>query len=106
MPARIQRQRTRGWRMPPGAIYVGRPTRWGNPFKVSDGSCGHPDCGPGAHPPLPIDKVLDAYRSWVRGILAKDPGFLEPLRDRDLACWCRLGSPCHADVLLEMLYSE
>ena len=33
MPKRIQRQRTRGWRMPEGAIYVGRPTRWGNPFQ-------------------------------------------------------------------------
>ena len=32
VPIRIQRQRTKGWRMPPGAIYVGRPTRWSNPF--------------------------------------------------------------------------
>lgn len=34
MPQRIQRQRTRGWRMPQGAVYVGRPTKWGNPFKI------------------------------------------------------------------------
>ncbi|MBK7274882.1 MAG: DUF4326 domain-containing protein [Actinomycetales bacterium] len=31
-PQRIQRQRTKGWRMPEGAVYVGRPTKWGNPF--------------------------------------------------------------------------
>ena len=31
-PQRIQRKRTKGWRMPDGAVYVGRPTRWGNPF--------------------------------------------------------------------------
>lgn len=29
MPKRIQRKRTKGWRMPPGAVYVGRPTKWG-----------------------------------------------------------------------------
>ncbi len=32
MPERIQRRRTKGWRMPEGAVYVGRPSRWGNPF--------------------------------------------------------------------------
>lgn len=35
-PKRIQRKRTKGWRMPEGAIYVGRPTKWGNPAKVGD----------------------------------------------------------------------
>ena len=29
-PKRIQRKRTKGWRMPKGAVYVGRPTKWGN----------------------------------------------------------------------------
>jgi hypothetical protein len=32
MPKRVQRKRTKGWRMPLGAVYVGRPTKWGNPF--------------------------------------------------------------------------
>jgi hypothetical protein len=32
MPKRIQRKRTRGWRIPPNTVYVGRPTKWGNPF--------------------------------------------------------------------------
>jgi hypothetical protein len=35
MPKRIQRKRTKGWRMPEGAVYVGRPTKWGNPFDVA-----------------------------------------------------------------------
>lgn len=35
MPQRIQRKRTKGWRMPEGAVYVGRPTKWGNPFTVA-----------------------------------------------------------------------
>ncbi len=33
-PLRIQRMRAKGWRMPDGAIYVGRPSMWGNPFRV------------------------------------------------------------------------
>ena len=30
---RIQRSRRKGFRMPENAIYVGRPTMWGNPFE-------------------------------------------------------------------------
>lgn len=33
MPERIQRRRVAGWHMPDGAVYVGRPTKWGNPFR-------------------------------------------------------------------------
>lgn len=33
VPVRVQRRRTAGWRMPAGAVYVGRPTRWGNPYR-------------------------------------------------------------------------
>jgi hypothetical protein len=42
MPVRIQRQRSKGWRMPPGAVYVGRGSLWGNPFKVTTAPT--PDC--------------------------------------------------------------
>lgn len=35
-PARIRRRREKGWRMPAGAVYVGRGSRWGNPFKLGD----------------------------------------------------------------------
>lgn len=38
MPVRIQRKRARGWKAPEGAVYVGRPSRWGNPFTVAE--CG------------------------------------------------------------------
>lgn len=34
LPKRIQRQRTKGWRMPEGAVYVGRPSAYGNPFPI------------------------------------------------------------------------
>lgn len=31
---RIQRKRTKGWKMPENTVYVGRPTKWGNPLKL------------------------------------------------------------------------
>lgn len=46
MAERIQRQRTKGWRMPKGAVYVGRPTKWGNPFVYQNKSRGLVRYGP------------------------------------------------------------
>jgi hypothetical protein len=70
-------------------IYVGRPTRWGNPFVVGiDGD---------------LDEVMTKYRDWLQKKLEDDPNFLEPLRGKNLACWCPLDRPCHADILLEFL---
>ena len=69
-------------------MVVSRPSRWGNPFPV-DG-----DAVP--------DRAASVarYRAWA----ATDPPELadvEELRGADLACWCPLDGPCHADVLLE-----
>lgn len=100
-PKRIQRKRSKGWRMPEGAVYVGRPTQWGNPFTVERAELELSGAG------LPGDLadllVVTVYRTWVKRevdeFLTID---LEPLRGRDLACWCPLDRPCHADVLLEL----
>ncbi|SKO19942.1 Uncharacterised protein [Mycobacteroides abscessus subsp. abscessus] len=107
---RIQRKRTAGWQMPKGAIYVGRPTRWGNPWVVHIHS---PSCGPEllACPDCIAEDRADAatkYRHAVLYPLAEQPPVPTPdeiraeLRGRDLACWCPLDQPCHADVLLEI----
>jgi len=117
-PKRVQRKRTKGWRMPEGAVYVGRPTRWGNPFRV--GEFARHRHRSGAHP-------YELYIDWHRvgradqavGLFRKiltDPtehqyvGHETPtiaairaeLGGKDLACWCPLDQPCHADVLLEI----
>lgn len=101
---RVQRKRTKGWRMPPNTIYVGRPTEYGNPYQIGrDGSAAecvekyrrdwldtlrsarmHP-----RHPPMPFGK----------------PVYLGPLKGKNLACFCRLDQPCHADILLEIANS-
>jgi hypothetical protein len=97
MPKRIQRKRTKGWRMPAGAVYVGRPSRYGNPFSVYAGDRAWP---------------VRIYRLWVHypDSVYLPPGLPDPptqqevdaLRGQDLACWCPLDQPCHADVLLEI----
>lgn len=99
VPQRIQRKRERGWRMPPGAVYVGRSSRWGNPWiaGINRDDFGGPDFA------LTREEAIGLYRQmWTtfpRRIIAAD---LAPLRGRDLACWCPLTRPCHADVLLEL----
>ena len=87
MATRIQRKRTKGWKMPEGAVYVGRPTKWGNPFGIEE---------------YGRDLAIRNFRNRVIGILSIRPGALDSLRGKDLACWCPLGQPCHADVLLEI----
>lgn len=110
-PKRIQRQRTKGWRMPEGAVYVGRPTAWGNPFPV--GVYGH-------------EGAVDRFRRWLTGEMSgreesesthltfnltgarhrlRRTG-LHELRGKDLVCWCPLDQPCHADVLLAIANVE
>lgn len=115
MPVRVQRKRTKGWRMPEGAVYVGRPTKWGNPFVVSRWQ----SAGVAvelfsmiAHgvwsPPAWMDDVdhrhsARARDGWLRR-LAGHPIELAraELRGKDLVCWCPLSEPCHADVLRKL----
>lgn len=106
---RIQLRRTKGWRMPHEAVKVDRTTRWGNPFRV-----GQP----------PDTKALE---TWQVDYL--DPAYCTPCQDaaeavrrfrqtmqinlrlieaaqkqlagKNLACWCALDAPCHADALLD-----
>jgi len=113
MPERIQRKRTKGWRLPKNTVCVSRPGLWGNPFSVAE----H-----GAR------KAVSLYRLalrgqwqevWERGGVSGDNTHtslrhrfgairerLAELRGRNLACWCPIGSPCHADVLLKIANEE
>ena len=105
-PVRIQLSRRKGWRLPPDSVKVDRSTKWGNPWRV--GEPGIPDaaeavrlfraalcgfmsngsfCAPQARP----GSYIDAIQSGIA-----------ELRGKNLACWCPLDQPCHADVLLEV----
>lgn len=92
-PRRIQRKRTKGWRMPKGAIYVGRPTKWGNPYPLS---------GKLTDRSMRLTAV-EMYKSWIEEQFESNPEMdISELHGRDLACWCNPDQPCHADVLLEL----
>ena len=116
-PKRIQRQRTRGWRLPEGAVVVSRPSKWGNPFKVGEkitrdsplwpyiaGTVPGGAQGMTSLTPLMAEQVVAAYQDW----LIEQPHLmlnLDELAGRDLACWCPIPEPgepdhCHAAVLL------
>ena len=90
-PVRVQLRRSKGWRMPANTISVARPGRFGNPFHIGDFGI-----------PTAAEAVM-RFREWLDERVVGPPRpNLSPLRGKNLACWCRLDAPCHADVLLEM----
>ena len=127
-PQRIQRKREKGWRKPENTVCVTRPGKWGNPFRVISGSiyihAGH------RRPNSPwvyicegdAEKAVLFFRAVVTGILPpgeygidisliRDIAYhaarfaqhdLSELRDKNIACFCPLGAPCHGDILLEI----
>jgi hypothetical protein len=89
---------------PKDAVYVGRPSKWGNPFKVSDPLLPH-----GLSKSEKRDMVIQEYRKLILRECSPVFGFTAPtvedvrkeLKGKDLVCWCS-PLPCHADVLLEL----
>lgn len=83
--------------MPPNTVYVGRGTKFGNYFKVGETTI---------KGKLIKDRAMAVklYRADIKKYAGKEfYEALEELRGKDLACWCPLDQPCHADVLLELL---
>ena len=107
-PKRVQLSRAAGWRMPNNTLKVDRTTKWGNPFIV------------GKHGTTA--ECVELFSMMVSGYVCISKGadlaraqseFLkawaehrEELRGKNLACWCRAGSACHADVLIELANAE
>jgi hypothetical protein len=112
MPQRIQLCRTKGWRMPANTVIVARPTKWGNPFHVTKAAAREYAAGD------PFLQMMDAQHGvsttpeaavhYFRRFLRTKTGrqicrdAKKELRGKNLACWCKPGAPCHADVLLEL----
>lgn len=102
-PQRIRLSRAKGWRKPPNTVKVDRTTFWGNPFVVGrDGT--RAEC-------------VDLYVKLLAGYICLTvPAKVEDqkaarkyvhanwrtLAGKNLACWCALDGPCHADVLLKL----
>lgn len=102
MPTRIQRKRTKGWRMPEGAVYVGRPTGFGNDWTMRDAGI-RGICDPRAQREWAVQAYRrDVEEGWGREGSRWYRDRVMALRGKDLACWCPLDQPCHADVLIEL----
>lgn len=128
-PKRIQQRRTAGWKMPPNARSVARPSKYGNPFKIGalvmePGPYASPACpyegfmepgvyqwtGLGGLYDYEIRRVRDAadavalFRPYVAfhddtyppEVIRRDLG------GRDLACFCKVGDPCHGDEWIRL----
>jgi hypothetical protein len=91
MPHRIRLSRARGWRKPEGVIVVARPTLWGNPYRPGDTTASRADA---------VQRYEDDLRAGRLRFTVDDAR--ERLAGSDLACWCSLDGPCHADVLLRV----
>lgn len=102
MPKRIVLRRTKGWRMPANTVKVDRTTRWGNPFRPDD--CGSRAEAVACHRAWLLREKLAAGR--CKGARGRKPPSVDEirreLRGKNLACWCAAGTPCHADLLLEL----
>lgn len=95
-PRRIQRSRAKGWRMPDGAIYVGRPTMWGNRWTIGTWS------NTLGRKVETIEEAVELYRLLIWPAAHHLAWIRERLRGHDLVCWCPLDAVCHADILLEI----
>lgn len=103
MPIRIQRKRTKGWRMPENTVYVGRGSQWGNPFRVGiDGDA------KGCVRKYMMDYLFPYRHHGENSGLDKllfslaNLEWVKELKGKNLACWCPLDQSCHADALLKL----
>jgi hypothetical protein len=112
LPVRIQRSRKEKQVSPNGLpiIYVGRPSKWGNPFKVGTNIFGYK-----------LGELMP-FRNWASGIIDTNEKAVlafryglekmspqkeiddikKELAGKNLSCWCKIGEACHADVLIEI----
>lgn len=112
-PIRVQRKRTKGWKMPENTVSVCRPGKWGNPFKVGE----YVKIGSGektgwAYLKTNESKYAGSSYTYVQDnktavelyerYLTAYPKDYSELKGNNLACFCSLDSPCHADLLLEI----
>lgn len=114
-PVRIQRSRQHKQVSQNGLeiVYCGRPTKWGNPFKIGNSLLDVPF--------IIIKKTELTEAEQDGGIITQGISvrlfetFLtlygaadfiqqikENLKGKNLSCWCKVGEPCHVDVLLKI----
>ena len=131
-PQRIQRRRTKGWKMPENTISVTRPGKWGNFLKLSgdmimiDASYRRKNLDKWVFLCFgDLERLLEIYRLTMSGggntggviklgVTSQDGQqdllwwhyklayCVDELKGKHLACFCPIGSPCHAKILLKI----
>lgn len=88
--------------LPEDVVRIDRRTVWGNPFKIGA-------LGPNLHP-LDREQVIGLFRRYAETKIQQEPDWLEPLRGKTVACWCRPPEGfngrllCHGQVIVGLLY--
>jgi hypothetical protein len=101
MPKRIQLSRKKGWRLPPNTVTVARPTRWGNPFVIGEHGT-RAECVGLYGKLIAGNKVTVGDPAALKATRAYVAEHIGELLGKNLACWCPLDEPCHADVLMSL----
>jgi len=88
MPKRLKRKNF-VTEIPEGGKFVGRGSRWGNPFRVEE---------------YGWDECIELYRKHIAKCIEDNPVWydLNLLKGKDLYCYCKLDENCHADLLIQM----
>jgi hypothetical protein len=118
-PYRVQLKRTTGWRLPSNTVIVSRPSKWGNPYydirrygldlclrmfrNTAHGCWMSKEIPDGPMNEMWTRWLYEDHCRWTKriGIHPVEAARAE-LRGKNLACWCPLDRPCHADILLEI----
>ena len=99
--------------MPPNTVKVDRSSRWGNPFVIGEAADAKKL---GKKAPAELrgvvtrdrEEAIELFNLWIHGpseVAAAWRASVHELRGKNLACWCPLDGPCHAEVLLELANS-
>lgn len=75
-------------------IYIGRPSKWGNPFSHKDGTLAK-------YKVSTVNEAIQKYEEFIRSneVLMNS---ISELKDVTLGCWCH-PNPCHGDVLIKLV---
>jgi hypothetical protein len=117
---RVQRKRTKGYKLPKNTKCVNRGTKWGNPIKLIgdmiyiNAKYRRTILDPWVYYNVgDIDDVIYLYKKLWDGTKFQNPDLqywadlfseldLKEIEGKNLACFCSLSAPCHADVLIEL----
>ena len=102
LPLRIQRTRKKGFKMPENTVYVGRGSKWGNPYKVGEKFLQNLEQPNEEEIILNHQQAVNLYDQSIQiySLPVSKREIINELKGKNLACWCAKDKPCHADLLL------